>query len=274
MKVLIFKGGIGNQMFQYVFYNWLRSKCKHKIYGFYGKKYLKEHNGLELDKVFTNIDIPKSSFLPNITVFVYKIRKKLLRNKVTKDFQDECIINIMDRVIYDGYWQNLDFLTNNTYKLFAFNKELILKDKRNVDLLELIVHRQSVSIHIRRGDYQLHPDIYGNVCTSNYYKSALAKFDNIKSKLLVFFSDDIEWVRREYCDRKYAVFVNWNLKEYAFIDMYLMSKCKHNIIANSTFSWWGAYLNPNPDKIVIAPQKWFNSTLPEPNIFPKEWIRI
>jgi len=273
MKIILFKGGLGNQMFQYVFYNFMKSNNNEKIYGYYGKKYLNDHNGLELNNVFESIELPKDNYISNIVVLIYKIKNVVLRLNQSIGYLNGNNINKKKQLVYDGYWQNLDFFKENTISLFKFHLEIIESEKNQLLLKQISIYI-SISVHIRRGDYLKAIDIYGNICNNEYYYTAIDKFKNINNKLFIFFSDDIDWARSEFSYLTNSVFVDWNKGSNSYIDMYLMSKCKHNIIANSTFSWWGAYLNSNPDKKVIAPKKWFNSMLEDPNIIPTDWIRV
>ena len=95
----------------------------------------------------------------------------------------------------------------------------------------------------------------------------------VPDSLFVFFSDDMYWVKQNF-NKDDAIYVDWNTGRDSYVDMYLMSNCKHNIIANSTFSWWGAYLNKNDNKIVISPAKWFNTEINDIDIIPDNWIKI
>ena len=131
-----------------------------------------------------------------------------------------------------------------------------------------ILNTNSVSIHIRRGDYiglqDKHP-----ILDQEYYQKALGHINNIDNILI--FSDDPEWCKDNY-DKSYTI-----IEEEDYISLYIMAKCKHNIIANSSFSWWGAWLNLNKDKIVIAPQQWFGPGLSHINIqdlIPEGWLTI
>jgi len=119
-------------------------------------------------------------------------------------------------------------------------------------------------LHVRRGDYLQLPT-HHPTCTIDYYHKALANFDG---KVLVF-SDDIDWCRKTFQDPRFE-FVKGNLD---YIDLYLMSMCKNNIIANSSFSWWAAWLNDNKDKKVIAPKKWFGPAISHNtmDLYPKKW---
>lgn len=124
-------------------------------------------------------------------------------------------------------------------------------------------------MHIRRGDYLVSPGHYINLDVE-YYKNALKYIDNPGSILI--FSDDISWCKDNFKGDKY-IFIE-NEKDY--IDIYLMSLCNNNIIANSTFSWWGAWLNTNPNKIVISPNKWFGPAKGKRHLndlIPKNWIQ-
>ncbi len=124
------------------------------------------------------------------------------------------------------------------------------------------------------GDYVNHP-IHGGICTMDYYQQAI---DIMKSKIVnpkfFIFSNDIEWCH-SHLKLADAVYITGNKGENSYRDMQLMSMCKHNIIANSSFSWWGAWLNNNPDKIVIAPAKWFNDPkINTRDLIPDDWIKI
>lgn len=130
----------------------------------------------------------------------------------------------------------------------------------NVALLKQLEGVTTVSIHIRRGDYLALSDRYINLALTDYYQRAI---DEIKARVgndfaFVVFSDDITWVMENMHLGDRAVYVDWNTGENSWRDMVLMSQCSHNIMANSTFSFWGAFLNRNPDKIVIAPDRFVN----------------
>ena len=133
----------------------------------------------------------------------------------------------------------------------------------------------TVSLHIRRGDKmsEANMKIYGGICTEEYYRKAV---DYIKARVddptFVVFSDDIEWTKDNiHLDN--CVYVDWNKGEDSWQDMCLMSFCKHNINANSTFSWWGAWLNSNPDKIVVVPSAYIQGVC-TPDIWPEKWIKM
>ena len=149
--------------------------------------------------------------------------------------------------------------------------------EKNKNILEEIKKRNSISIHIRRGDYVNDINakkILGDNCNLLYYQKAIEYiYSVITSPFFYIFSDEPEWVKNNFSFLENSLIIDWNKGKDSWQDMMLMSHCKHNIIANSSFSWWGAWLNNNNNKIVIAPKKWFN-TFEAPYIVPNEWIRI
>lgn len=158
---------------------------------------------------------------------------------------------------------------------FYFVKEISHKNK---EILDIINSTNSVSIHVRRWDYisnKLANKTHG-VCDLEYYTTSI-KFINskISDSVFFFFSDDIEWVKQNIKITNKSYYIDWNTWEDSFEDMRLMSNCKHNIIANSSFSWWWAWLNKNNSPIVIAPKKWFNNNLLDPiDILKEGWQKF
>ena len=178
----------------------------------------------------------------------------------------------------DGFWQSDKYFLkyeSEIRKDFSFPS---FTDRVNINLLSEIINSNSVSIHIRRGDYiQMNSAIESHpLCSIKYYQSAISKIKEIIEKpKFYFFSDDIEWVKNQFFSVENAIFVNHNKGKDSYKDMQLMANCKHNIIANSSFSWWGAWLNPNPKKIVIAPKNWFKDTsIDTSDLIPSTWIRL
>jgi len=137
-----------------------------------------------------------------------------------------------------------------------------------------IVRENSISVHIRRGDYlkPVHQASFGNICTPEYYRTAIRTIcKRVEKPVFYIFSDDIPWAKANLGST--AHYIDWNTNENAWEDLYLMSLCKHNIIANSTFSWWGAWLNRNPDKLVLCPPKYTHFD-DSNDFYPEKWIRI
>jgi hypothetical protein len=156
-----------------------------------------------------------------------------------------------------------------------FDFEFKPLDAHNAKIAKLIESCLSVSIHVRRGDYV--GSEYFDICGREYYLKAVSFITekiSINHKPTFFvFSDDIAWCKNIFLGDNFN-FIDNNKAQYSYKDMQLMSLCKHNIIPNSSFGWWGAWLNRNNQKIVIAPQKWFGTYDCETDIIPDSWLKI
>lgn len=258
MKIVVFKGGIGNQLFQYCLIDYLEKKG----YRVYYRDETFGHNGLEIHKYF-DVSLKR---LPRVSDFIYrKIKDKcpsLFRKLSTRD-------DVYDerKIRFDGYWQDLQYISMDVN--IAFNDLPLNENNRN--LLNKIRSSNSVSIHVRRGDYLKYPEIYGGICTELYYAKAMAIIEErVPNPKFFVFSDDIDWCR-ENMKIADAEYVGWNKGNDSIYDMYLMSECKANIIANSTFSYWGAVMAKHDT--VVYPKKWFANQVAR-RIFPDSWISI
>lgn len=268
-KIVSFSPGLGNQLFEYVFYQYLKQQFpKLKIYGYYNKRWLKYHNGLEIQNVF-NIELPRSSYFINQVVRFFRFFR-LISNSNRVFCSDENVN--LNSVFFDGWWQDQKYFTSHLNKITFREFDLGLQ---NQNVLKQIADCKSVSIHIRRGDYvsSKYINIYGGICTVDYYASAI---DIIRSRIeqpkFFIFSDDIQWVK-ENIKLDNSEYISWNTGASSFIDMYLMSNCKSSIIANSTFSYWASMLNIKKE-IVIYPKAWVNPPAKVPNIHLESWIGI
>ncbi len=200
----------------------------------------------------------------------YFIERKFSYNRNITCIKGSCFLS--------GYWQSEKYF-NSVESLirddFSFPDSL---DSKNEFILNKIVLSNSISIHIRRTDFEntLSDNIHG-VCPMSYYLQAIEVITSkVENPVFFIFSDDIDWAKVNL-KLSYACFFISGNNNKSYVDMQLMSSCKHNIIANSSFSWWGAWLNQNPKKIVIAPSIWFiNSNLNSQtkDLIPDTWIRI
>ncbi|TPG72264.1 alpha-1,2-fucosyltransferase [Hymenobacter nivis] len=189
-------------------------------------------------------------------------------------FQPDFKQHKADTLYLASDWQNEKYFSDYESiirKDFTFPK--IETSSQNYFLLENINKTNSVSIHVRRGDYLL--SVTHQPTSLDYYKQAI---DLVLSKIInpcfFIFSDDIGWCQENLAIPN-ALYINHNIGENSYLDMQLMSNCKHNIIANSSFSWWGAWLNINPSKLVIAPNIWLASHhIKSENIIPEYWINL
>lgn len=180
-------------------------------------------------------------------------------------------------IIFQGFLSVGTFfadMADDIRKAFTFNPRL--SNRKTKEMSEQIDHDENaVSIHVRRGDY-LEPKYWkttGCVCQLPYYLNAIAEMNKrISQPSYYVFSDDIAWVKENLPLPK-AFFIDWNKGTESWQDMMLMSRCRHHIICNSTFSWWGAWLNPRENKTVIMPERWFRHC-ETPDICPDKWIKV
>jgi hypothetical protein len=283
MKVIQFLGGLGNQMFQYAFYKALQKRLPNVKADINGYQNYNLHNGFELERIFDikldKISPFKSDIFCNNKWIYRKIRRVLnLKNTYTGEARlfsfDPSVFNNSKPVYYWGYWQNFKYFEDIADEIrsdFRFTKPL---SKRNQEVLEEIKRTNSVSIHVRRGDY-LKDSLLGGLCGLDYYLQGINYIQsNITLPKFFIFSDDISWCKENF-NLPGSEIISWNKQSSSYIDMQLMSSCKHNIIANSSFSWWGAWLNENQKKIIIYPTKWVNTDTPEVTMStPDSWIGL
>ncbi len=163
-------------------------------------------------------------------------------------------INLFPRKYFVGYWQNNKYLNSLNYDFIDFIR--CKSEHKNIEtkpLAQMILNSNSVSLQVRRGDLL---NVGRVICDKKYYKRAIDFLNNKVGDIELFiFSDDIEWCKRNISIQENQFFIEPNISN-PFADIYLMSLCKHNIIVNSTFGWWGAALNNNPTKITISPKIW------------------
>lgn len=276
MVIVNIIGGLGNQMFQFAAARALALRkgvpLKLDVSGFatYGL-----HQSFELTHVFDiDIDLAESKDVrrilgwqsrPRILSVFSRPRFSVLRsNKLVIEpsfhYWDK-INEVPDDCYLKGYWQTEKYFYDAAVAIrrdFVFHSPL---DNKNAESAELISEVNAVSLHVRRGDYVSNPrtaETHG-LCSIEYYRAALKVIaERVPNPHLFIFSDDICWVRKNLPLDLPAHYIDHNKREKSFNDMRLMSMCKHHIIANSSFSWWAAWLNPSTDKIVIAPRRWFN----------------
>ena len=176
-----------------------------------------------------------------------------------------------------GYFQTEKYFTNIREQLLKDFELNLPLNNANKEVLEKIKSTEAVAVHFRRGDYTKKrvADKYGS-CSVEYYKNAVKLIAEKTGKnLTVFvFSDDINWVKQNAKFDCETVYVDINSGKQGYFDLELMKNCKHNVIANSSFSWWGAWLNQNPEKVVVAPKTWMKVLDNDYDIIPESWLRI
>ena len=277
LKIVVFNGGLGNQMFQYAFYLYLKKNHPFSVFAFNIEGSVNCHEGFQLDQVFC-LDsmklVNKYSKIKKHLPIILKLSKQIIQeNSLKYDghfFKDKELF-----AVYRGFWQSEKYFINiekDIRNTFAFVRSAV-NEKTHLLINQINEgNKVFVSVHIRRGDYLLEKDQRG-LCSVQYYTKAIELISTkVINPTFIFFSDDMEWVR-ECVKAENCIYVDWNYGNNNWQDMYLMSLCNHNIIANSSFSWWGAWLNAHQDKIVIAPQRWFHNR-ENYDVLPDNWIRI
>ncbi|MCY0969551.1 alpha-1,2-fucosyltransferase [Chryseobacterium wangxinyae] len=279
-------GGLGNQMFQYataralaLFRNEELSLDNHLFTNYMLHEYGLHHFNIHC----SFFEKENTAFEPLTTTekakaFLYQ--KKIYNTYVEKDLRyDEALFEFSHKNIFlKGYFQSEKyFITFRDQLRKDFEITSPLK-KETIDFLQIIKTENSVSLHIRRGDYVSNPEanaVHGT-CDLKYYHRAIEAIKKIVENPVFFiFSDDIDWAKANLKINNTTYFVDFNDASTNYEDIKLMSACKHNIIANSSFSWWGAWLNDNDNKIVIAPNKWFNTDdHNSKDIIPESWRQI
>jgi hypothetical protein len=290
-KVAVY-GGLGNQMFQYAFCTACNEKGKKTQLSFLCYLYYKHHTGFDLARAF-KLDLPVHK---KLLVFFMEYGALLYRNKIgaavlrrvigryekrqhwyqeKNEFKFDSNVFEQENSFFYGTWQSIKYfetIEEKIKKQFEFNTPL---DEKNLHVAEKIRKTNSVSIHVRRGDYlndhwqkQL-----GIIKDNSYYIQAAAYIESkISNPNYFIFSDDMNWVKKNISLQN-CTYVDFNHGKKSYADMYLMANCKYNIIANSTFSWWAAWLNKFEDKIVLMPEKWMNTKNCE-ELYPASWIKI
>jgi len=285
MIICTLNGGLGNQLFQYALgrrLSWERS-----IPLRFDLKFLqspKSYRNYQLDLFQVEgrpVSEQEKERFDGLPVFrklrsIYQEWQPYYRQKNVQERHlgfDQNILSVSKNVCLRGYWQSEKY-----FKPIAniIRAEIQPKANWSRENLEVLAHMQTgvaVSVHFRRGDY-LSKIAFG-VLPKEYYEEAgdVIRKKHPQAHFFVF-SDDIEWVRENIDLQAPTTYVSHNTGQDSYWDMILISKCQHHIIANSTFSWWGAWLNPKKDKIVLAPKSWFVKKFSNPDLLPEEWIKV
>lgn len=176
-----------------------------------------------------------------------------------------------------GFWQSEAYFADIRATLLRELTPIEPPGPEDSDLIDRIRQSTAVSVHVRRGDYvtSASASAFHGLCTLGYYHQAVQRVaDQIHSPTLFVFSDDPEWARANLHLPFPTHYVAHNPPEKAFQDLRLMTLCRHHILANSSFSWWGAWLSQTADGLVIAPEPWFAADLPTPDLIPARWTRL
>lgn len=290
MVVVKLVGGLGNQMFQYacakriaLVNSALLKLDISNVGGRSGRAYGLCHLNISAE-VASGADIErfrKSDFIRKALYRAHLVHTPYRERNVVRErffHFDEKILSLSDDVYLEGYWQSERYfrdIKDVVRREFSFKHE---PDSENKRIADEIRRTNAISVHVRRGDYVSDPEInqVHGVCPAEYYgRAAKLIADSVDRPHFFIFSDDPKWVRTNLHLEYRSTYVAHNSGDRSFEDLRLMSLCKHHIIANSSFSWWGAWLSSDPTKQVIGPGKWLSSA--EHNtkdILPESWQRL
>jgi hypothetical protein len=312
MIIIKLKGGLGNQMFQYAFGRSLSLHRNEQLFldisnfGNESKNDTPREYALYCFNIRAEIASPEiiKKFNSPLNKFIRKVKSYIERNFLKKgDYSYNGIVNSKVTALnsntkseyFEGFWQNEKYFLDYSDQIradFSLTQKSLDDMSPRIKQIETELknsanqnqNTKTISLHIRRGDYVSNPITSANHTNLelDYYYKALAQITskigegNIK---IYIFSDDIDWVKIHLKLSNYSVEYVSNSGEKnntkPHEELYLMSLCQHHIIANSSFSWWGAWLNPNPQKIVVAPKQWLkNNSIDTSDVCPPSWIRI
>jgi len=281
-------GGLGNQLFQYAAARSLAYSRGDEVV-IDSRWYLVKYRGItSRDYILPQFSISsrKAKGLEIGMTFLHSLRFSSLlsipwlgvRHFKEKNFDfDPDFFTIKGKVYIDGYWQS--------YRYFEQIRDILLDEITPVNVFDVtydsvykeILSSNSVSVHIRRGDYVSNKAAanFHGLCPESYYINAIEKINSLVNNAFFYiFTDDVDWVSSNMKLPDTHCFVSKKDYSNPVFELFLMSNCKHNIIANSSFSWWGAWLNKHPEKNVIAPVNWFKSGQETLDLIPSEWIRM
>lgn len=246
------------------------------------------HQGFQLNEIFEcdpNIarkqDLKRLLGWQRFNLAKFVLNRRFFKKLLPKEFVIEPhfqywpdFIGVSADSYLVGYWQSEKYFHHFEHQIRSDFKFFLPMNGKNTQLSEEIAKVNSVSLHVRRGDYvsnKANSAIHG-LCSIAYYQKAIEYIsENVSEPHYFIFSDDISWVKENLHIAHPCIFVENNFGSESYNDMRLMSLCQHNIIANSSFSWWGAWLNKNKNKIVVAPRKWFANDNVIDDLIPQSW---
>lgn len=284
-------GGLGNQLFQYA----LAEKMKALGYevrldiSYYSESAEGDTRRKCYADLFPQLNVEYASNNEIIRCkeqsLLRRIRRKICRGSSSVymepgyEFQEDVFqFRKWDSKYLIGYWQSERYFKDMKEIIQKkFSLDFLILNDRNEKLKNHLAEEESVALHVRGGDYlkKENNEIWGDICNKEYYRKSIDYMqEHLHNPVFYVFTNDIEHAEQILRLVNVShIFVDWNSEEEGYIDLYLMSLCKHQIIANSSFSWWGAWLNKNAEKIILAPDRWRNDGKNE-DIYCSGWLRI
>lgn len=281
MITIKYSGGLGNQIFQYIFGLTKAQELACDLD--FDMSFFKKNPKRPYQMDIFGIDSPANKDF-RIPIF-WKLRKFIKKDKFmnlniyreTSFLYEKKSEEIKDNTFIEGFFQSVKYFDEtHARNVLTFKKE---GSKKTKEIMEKMKGENSVSIHIRRGDYvqkARYKNLYNQLTLEHYARAIEIIKEKVENPTFYIFSDDPEWVRKNLKVEN-ATYISHNTGNDSWQDLMLMANAKHNIIANSSFSYWGAMLNNNENKVVIAPEIWFSENKPEQqtkDIYPANWIKL
>ena len=283
MIIIRLQGGLGNQLFQYALGRNLA--IKHGVPLKLDIRWYEQFTDrqYELDKFCIEAEVAS---LKEIRQFIWPLPDRVrwalqflnphaVITEKDLSFQEN-VLRSGPNTYIEGTWQSEKYFKEIAKEI---RQELQLSTKpsgKNAELLKEIAETNAISLHVRRGDYVLaqNQKFHGSVGLDYYQEAVALMAKKVDKPHFYIFSDDPAWTKENLKFEYPSTFVDHNPPSAPEQDINLMRSCKHHITANSTFSWWGAWLNENPDKIVVAPKTWFAGGNFNPDLVPESWLRV
>lgn len=276
MVVVSIKGRLGNQMFGFALYRQLLKMGKEVYVDFLHEPLIDffafQYNVIDKETALEYLkDRDNRNIIKRWEYRIFPQRCLCYEEKATGVF-DKNVLRL-DEVYLNGYWQSERYFSDVTEEIRRMYRFPDLLTDYQQKMLDEIQSKQSVSMHIRRGDYLEHPELYGTI-TMEYYDRAMRYIQERKENVYFYiFTNDIPWAMQNFKRDNTFIIEDSGHADTGNLDMALMAACKDNIIANSSFSWWGAWLNRNQEKIVIAPKEWEVNRSTR-DIWCKGWLKM
>lgn len=269
-------GGLGNQLFQYATARAIALRSDARLLldlSFYRPG---RHRAFELGMLPIHADIVRPSFSKRLlSKLMGPLGRKQAKYREPHFHFDSKVLDLKAPVRIEGYFQSEKYFTDHAETIRRELQFPPANDDDSQRLAELLHMPDSVVMHVRRGDYISNPKaskVFAE-CTLGYYERAMQQIPGSNSVVVV--SDDIDWAEQNLPRVRELVFPSNAANRTALDDLWLMTQSQHNIIANSTFSWWAAWLSERPDSVTVAPHKWFNeSDQSDRDLIPDRWLRV
>ena len=288
--VIRIHSGLANRMFQYAFYLYLQKKGYQVWVDNTSFRQIHAHEQVEWNRISPQAVMNEAA--PSL-IFNYgggsdilsKLRRRIPHaSRVWWRIKDPTFRiptedELNQRPYLIGFFQRVDMVEQVAERI---KKDFLFKpfdsNTKNAELAQRLSQEESVAIHIRKANDYTSLPWFEDTCTAAYYTHAITYMkQHLQNPRFYVFADNFTWAKEhlpQECEwMEYNALAGWG----SHFDLQLMSCCRHNIIANSTYSWWAAFLNPNPDKIVIMPNHWFNPQFypePETALQAKGWVSL